>query len=248
MKTIVDNLAVEYMDEGSGAVVLMLHGWGNNLHSFDGLIKKLDDRRIIRLDLPGFGGSELPKNAWAISDYALFVKAFIEKISISPDVIVGHSMGGRVAIEGTARGLFAPRKLVLIASAGGAQRKNVRNYLYLVVAKIGKIITSVPPLRYWRASMRKRLYAAAESDYYDAGPLRETFKKTVNEDITPIAQTLAIPALLIWGAEDTTTPISQGQKLHGAIENSKLEILDNCDHFVHQQQPEEVVRLIKDFI
>ena len=62
MKIIVKNLAIEYRDEGTGPVALFLHGWKDNLHTFDPLMPFLSDKlRIIRLDLPGFGESEISK-------------------------------------------------------------------------------------------------------------------------------------------------------------------------------------------
>src|ERR1043166_6772182 len=100
MKVIVKGIATEYRDEGSGPIILMLHGWGDSLHSFDMLAQRLDpDCRILRLDLPGFGQSETPRGAWTLADYAEFVKAFCEKIGLVPDFLVGHSMGGRIIIK-----------------------------------------------------------------------------------------------------------------------------------------------------
>ena len=74
MRTIVQSLAVEYVDEGKGPTILMLHGWKDSLHTFDQLVPYFTNQfRIIRLDLPGFGGSDMPKGVWDIGAYVGFV-------------------------------------------------------------------------------------------------------------------------------------------------------------------------------
>ena len=85
MKVIVDGLATEYQDEGHGPVILMLHGWGNTYHVFDAIVPALAKiRRVVRLDLPGFGATERPAEAWYVEDYARFVGAFCAKLKIDP--------------------------------------------------------------------------------------------------------------------------------------------------------------------
>ena len=97
MKIIVQNLATEYLDEGNGKVVLFLHGWQDNLHTFDSLASLLSPTwRIVRLDLPGFGKSEVPKETGELDNYVQFVKDFINKLDIHVYALVGHSFGGQL--------------------------------------------------------------------------------------------------------------------------------------------------------
>ncbi|MEN9561613.1 MAG: hypothetical protein RIQ56_886, partial [Candidatus Parcubacteria bacterium] len=146
MKIIIEGLATEYLDEGEGPVVLMLHGWKDDMHTFDQIVPPLlSHYRVVRLDLPGFGGTEIPKRTWQVSDYARFVDAFVQKLRIDVDVLIGHSFGGRVSIKGVGTGLLKPKKLVLIASAGIARKRKLRNKLLTLGAKIGKVVTAVPP-------------------------------------------------------------------------------------------------------
>jgi pimeloyl-ACP methyl ester carboxylesterase len=86
--------------------VLLLHGWGANLQTFDGLARPLAPTfRVVRLDLPGFGGTEQPPSDWHIADYAQFVSAFLQKLGVSqPACIIAHSFGGRVTIKGRGAG------------------------------------------------------------------------------------------------------------------------------------------------
>ena len=245
----VDGLAVEYQDEGTGMVLLFLHGWMDTLHTFDGLARILAPHyRIVRLDLPGFGESEMPKETWDLDKYAHFVDDFIYKLNLEVDVIVGHSFGGRVIIKGVSMGTLRPRKIILIGSAGIAQRNTARNFFFNIVAKIGRVITSIPPLHFWKEKIRKRFYRRIGSDYASAGVLRETFLKTISEDLSENAKKVEVPALLIWGSDDTETPLSDGERLARLIPDVKLEVLQGAGHFVHREKPEGVAQLIKDFV
>ncbi len=248
MKIIVQNIATEYEDSGQGTVVLMLHGWKDSLNTFDGLVLRLAGYRVIRVDMPGFGNSEEAKEAWGVGEYVEFVRAFIEKIGITPEVIIGHSFGGRVSIKGVGSGVLKPKQLVLIASAGLARRRTLKNHLFAGVAKIGRALTSIPPLSFWQNTIRRALYDALGSDYFRAGSLKDTFVKVVSEDLSAYAAKISIPTLLIWGRQDASTPLMQGEKIHDIIEDSQLDLVNGAGHFVHREQPEKVAEFINDFL
>ena len=243
MKIIVQGMAVEYRDEGEGKTLLLLHGWQDDLRTFDPMVPFLPSCRIVRVDLPGFGGSEAPKTAWGVGDYARFVKDLIDKLGIEVDVAVGHSFGGRVIIKG-----IGARKIVLIGSAGVAKGRTLRNRVIKALAKVGGILSYLPPFVFFRERMRKRLYSSIGSDYLDAGGLKETFVKTVSEDLVGSAGSISVPTLLIWGADDRETPLVDGRTLNDAIAGSRLEVIDGAGHFVHRDDPEKVAKLIGEFI
>lgn len=249
MKVIVDNLMTEYEDEGAGKVVLFLHGWRDSLHSFDNLARILcRDFRVIRMDLPGFGGTEINKETWNLDAYIIFVNNFIKKLNLNVFAIAGHSFGGRITLKAEAKGIFKAQKIILIASAGIAKRKTLRNYIFAVLSKLGKIITYIPPLIFWQSYFRKQLYNSIGADYYNAGKLKDTFLNVIKEDLTEHARNIKIPALLIWGDKDMETPLSDGERLSKVISGSKLEVLNGYTHFVHKERPEEVAKLIQKFL
>lgn len=249
MKVIVNNLALEYRDEGSGPVLLLLHGWQDSLNTFDRLDATIGaSYRTVRLDLPGFGKSEQPKTAWELNDYISLVQNFITKLNLSVDIIIGHSFGGRIAIKGIASGLLSAKKLVLIGSAGIAKTKTFRTSLTRLITKIGSLVMYIPPLLFWRKQLRRKLYQFIGSDYLNAGPLQETFLKIINEDLSSYASKIQQPTLLIWGAKDTATPLTDGKKLKQLIPNSQLEVFADAGHFVHQEHAQAVANTIKTFI
>ncbi|MBI4087164.1 alpha/beta hydrolase [Candidatus Kaiserbacteria bacterium] len=248
MQVIIQNLATEYLDEGSGTAVLFLHGWMDSLHTFDALAALLPPtHRIIRLDLPGFGKTERPKEAWGLDEYVRFVDNFIKKLGVEVDTFVGHSFGGRVILKGAAENIFHADKLVLIGSAGIAKRNTPRHLFFNIIAKLGKVATAIPPLSFWKEKIRRRFYTRIGSDYADAGALQETFLKTISEDLSESAQKIDTPTLLIWGKNDTATPLSDGERLARLIPRAQLEALDG-GHFIHRERPEEVVAFIRNFI
>lgn len=248
MKIIVNGLVVNYTNKGSGETVLFLHGWQDNLTSFDELADRLVNKRIIKLDLPGFGGSETPKDTWDISDYAAFVANFLKKLGLTADVVVGHSFGGRIIIKAIAEKEINPSKAVLIASAGIAKNKTLKNRTIKTVAKVGKAITFVPPLIFFKDKIRRKLYTSIGSDYLDSGDMKQIFLRTINEDLSLSAKKISCPVLLIWGAHDNSTPLKDGEKMSQLISDSKLVVVPDTGHFVHRQNPDKVANEIKEFL
>lgn len=249
MKIIVQNLATEYQDGGSGPVMLFLHGWQDSSRTFDALTSHLSQGwRVIRLDLPGFGETEMPPAAWSIDDYGRFVATFIGKLNLHIAVLVGHSFGGRIAIKGIAEKYLYADKVVLIASAGTSSRRTIRNTFFGMGAVVGRALTAFPPLSLWREQIRQKLYRLIGSDYANTGALRDTFVRIIAEDLSAQARLVDIPTLLIWGARDTETPLADGQRLSSLIRGSVFRVIDNAGHFVHQEKPQEMARIIQAFL
>lgn len=248
MKMIVDGLAVNYEDQGNGKSLLLLHGWQQDLGTFDQLNSLLEKNfRVIRLDLPGFGDSELPKETWGVNDYAKFVRAFCDKLDVEPEIIAGHSFGGRVAIVLAGNEILHPRKVILIDSAGISHTGSLRNQALKAVAKTGKAVLSLPGLKSLQKPLRKKLYdKAGNSDYLSAGPLKKIYQETIQQDLTGVAAKISQPTLLIWGNADTETPLVEGEQLAGLIEDSRLEVMEG-GHFIYLDYPKDVARLIKEF-
>lgn len=248
MKIIINHLAIEYSDLGKGLVILFLHGWQDNLRAFDPLIPFLPNFRVIRMDLPGFGNSEIPHIPWTLNDYVNLVKNFIKKLNINVNILIGHSFGGRIIIKGLAEKNIEAEKIVLIGSAGVSKTNTAKNFFFRLTAKIGKILILIPPFIFWKRQIRQKFYNKIGSDYLNAGALRDTFLNIVREDLIAAAKKITIPTLLIWGGQDKETPPEDGKKLHDLINESQLEIIPEAGHFAHRDNPELTADLIKKFI
>ena len=249
MKAIIQNLAIEYEDTGSGKAILLLHGWQDNLHTFDAMMPFLSSKnRIIRLDLPGFGQSENPKGTWNLDDYVKFVRSFLDKKDIKISALIGHSFGGRIAIKGVSTKIISAEKMILIDSAGLVLDRKFRRFTLKIITKIGGILFKIPPLTFWRDEMRNKLYDSIGSDYLNTGILKDTYLNIIAEDLSVNARLVEIPTLLIWGEDDTATPLSIGMKLSKLIYGSILKVLPGTGHFVYKEKPAEVAKLIQEFL
>lgn len=249
MKVIVQNLSTEYQDCGTGRVILLLHGWKDSLATFDALVPYLAENfRVVRLDLPGFGATQFPQSNWNLESYAQFVEAFIAKLQLDVYALVGHSFGGRIAIKGVSEKKILPKKLILIASAGIITQKTIAKRIIRFATKIGNMVFFVPPLSFFKTSVRKRLYALLGSDYETAGALQPIFLNVIDEDLQKAASTIKIPTLLIWGQKDTQTPLAYADTFNKSIIDSKLEVIPDGTHFVHREFPDMVLHKFEAFL
>lgn len=250
MKLIVNDQLVAYSDEGSGDVVVLLHGWGADLRTFDSLAAGFKQtHRVIRLDFPGFGQSPRPKSDWHVDDYAQCVTAFLKKLQIIPKVVIGHSFGGRVIIKAVGNGYIQPEKVILMGSAGVKPHRSVQHAGYHIIAKVGKLIMKLPLLSKFQQSMRRRLYQLAGSnDYLESNELRPIFLNVINEDLQADAAKINQSSLLIWGENDESTPVSDGKILQSVMRASRLVVVPDAGHFVYVDAHDDVLNHIKEFI
>lgn len=233
---------------GDGRLIVLLHGWGDRAAGLRNLQLALAKHtQVIAVDLPGFGGTQAPADVWGLDEYAAFVGHFLTKIAAGPvQVIVGHSNGGAIAIRGLHNGSLHAKKLVLMASAGIRGEKKGRLKALQVVAKVGKAVTAPLP-QAAKQTLRRNLYTAAGSDMLVAEHLQETFKRVVADDVRTDAAQLLLPALLLYGEQDTATPVWFGEAYHELLHDSTLEILPGAGHFVHLDRPAEVAKAITEF-
>lgn len=250
MQIIVDSLLVNYKITGKGKKnIVMLHGWGDSLQTFESLASIFKTEfTIILIDLPGFGKSQAPKTPWGLTDYSDFVAHFLNKLKINDlHCIIGHSNGGAIAIRGLASGKIQANKLVLLASAGIRNAYNGRNSALRTVAKIVKLATR-PLSKNMQIKLKERAYRAVGSDLFVAEHLQETFKKVVTDDVQQDAKRLTLSTLIIYGSQDTATPPRFGELFTKQINNSTFCIIDGAGHFVHHDEPNKVADLIYEFI
>lgn len=122
----IDQIAVNYIEEGEGDVILLLHGWGANITLFKGIIGTLSERhRVIAPDMPGFGRTAEPPEPWYVDDYVDFIIKFLDRLQIREFSVIVHSFGGRVLFKLNARENlpYMIKKAVLIDSAGIMPKK-----------------------------------------------------------------------------------------------------------------------------
>lgn len=249
----INEIPVNYIDEGEGEIILLLHGWGANITLYRGIIDTLkQDRRVIALDMPGFGKTPEPPKPWQVDDYVDFVLAFIASFQIERLSLVVHSFGGRVFFKMNAREKlpFAIEKAVLIDSAGILPKKSFGQKVSLKCYKLGRAFMSTKAMHFLYPdavdNMRRK---RGSSDYNSATPLmRATLVKVVNEDLEPLMHLVKCPTLLVWGDRDTATPIADAKRMEELIADAGLVVCEGAGHFSFAEQPAKVNGALKAFL
>ena len=249
----INGIRVNCYDRGSGQAVLFLHGWGSDFSSFRRFLDGLSEsRRACALDLPGFGRSDEPPAGWSVDDYADFVLEFLKELGIKSVVPIGHSFGGRVVVKLAARKNLPVTitKAVLVDGAGIRPKRTLVQKFRAIVYKAVRRLLSFGPI--WKAvpSLLERWRDKnASADYRNATPrMRECLVKAVGEDLTPCLTSIRCPTLLIWGENDTATPLSDAKTMEKMIPGSGLVVLKNAGHYSFVDQPYVFGKVLDSFL
>lgn len=251
MNCTIDGININYIDEGSGETLLLLHGWGSSVDAWRLMIREFSPSfRLVAPDLPGFGGSDMPPESWDVEGYASFVMKFINTLGLRDPILVGHSFGGRIIIKLAGTGRVAPDKIILIDSAGVKPKKTLKQKCRTRVFKIAKGALTLPGIKNYTGELLDRVRAHFGSADYNAAPevLRHSLVKAVNEDLTHHMPNITASTLLIFGEKDTATPVSDGQLMESLIGDSGLCIIKGAGHFSFVERPYEVHAIIHSFL
>jgi len=236
--------------DGVGQVVVLLHGWGASHELFSPVLKLLRYRfRVISFDFPGFGSTPPPARGWSVHDYAEWVLDTLTRLGIQQAHFVGHSFGGRVAISIASRHPDKVGKLVLTGSAGIPPQRTLTYHLRVRLFKAGKSLVDrwfvPPPLR---VAIQAKISEAGSADYQQAsGTVRESFVRVVNEDLRPLLHKITAPTLLIWGDQDTDTPLADGKTMEQVIPDAGLIVFKGGGHYAYLEQVEYFCRILETF-
>lgn len=232
-------------------VVVLIHGLGPNASKdWLPLLPRLAAQyRVLLLDLPGFGRSERPDAALSPKRYADLVYWLIARHTGEPVFVVGHSLGGAVALRHSADYPQQVRRLLLIDAAGILQTTVFTRHMSRVPGRL----STLPVLRQLAdggsrilnhfsgqvqdlgAGKAGSLAAMAGSDqargmlYKDSSTINAALG-LANEDFSPVVRTLQVPVWMLWGEQDTVTPLRTGQALRWLLPQSQLHVLPEVGH------------------
>jgi pimeloyl-ACP methyl ester carboxylesterase len=246
----IDGLTVGVQVVGQGQPVLLLHGWGANRQAMLPIAERLAAQgfECHCLDFPGFGQSQTPAQAWDVERYARFIVAYLESAGLEQVHLIGHSFGGRVSIVLGADFPERVQKLVLTDSAGVKPTPTGRLRLYYASRRVIFALLKLPLLSRFEPPVRERLrqrYGSA--DYKAAGPLTETFKRVVNQDLLSHARRIQAPTLLIWGDQDQDTPLKDAKLLETVIKDAGLVVFEGAGHYAYLERPADFARIVAYF-
>ena len=231
----INGLNINYSVSGDGNTVVLLHGWGSNISLFSSMTEILSKKyRVIAMDLPGFGKSDEPKKSWCVEDYADFVVDFLKDFNCDSYTFLGHSFGGRIILKlFEKKPPFKIEKVILTGSAGVVPKKTFKQKASLKMYKTARRFFSIAPMKLlFPNAVDKMRKKRGSLDYNSASPImRQTLVSVVNEDLTHVFPFVNVPTLLIWGKNDTATPLSDGQLMEKLMPKAGLVVLENSGHY-----------------
>ena len=223
-----------------GAPLLLLHGWGGSAQSFLPLTRDFQSvRQVYAVDFPGHGNSPEPPKPWSVTEYMELIYAFMRKTGILGADIVAHSFGGRVTLLLAAEHPEAVGRLLITGGAGlkpksdGKVSRRTRVYRFLRGCADNPLTRRAFGKRVddWREALVQRFGSA---DYRALTPsMRQTFNRILQQDLADCLPRIQAETLLIWGTEDTATPLWMGEQMEREIPNAALVRFEGLGHFAY---------------
>jgi pimeloyl-ACP methyl ester carboxylesterase len=263
-ETVLHGHPVSYTDDGpaDAPVVLLLHGIAGNCHTWDPVIPLLGrDLRVIAPDMLGHGASAKPRGDYSLGAFASGVRDLLELLGVDTATVVGHSLGGGVAMQFAYQYPDRCDRLVLVSSGGlGREVTPLLRAATLpgaewVVPLLGRLARRAPVasvLPPGAAEIARNFASLAESDagrafVHTARSVMDVGGQRINaSDRLYLAETM--PTLLVWGDRDRFIPLDHGRQAAELIRGSRLEVIAAAGHFPMHDEPGRFTRLLLDFI
>ncbi len=254
--TLVNGCNIHYWMEGAGPDVIFLHGWASSSKMWSGLLPQLAaDYRCWSLDLPGFGDSDKPAPSWySIPNYTAMVLEFARLHAPGPLRLVGHSMGGLIALDLGARHPEQVERLVAInpVITGRPRLRPLARPAYsrhflqwamrvsppvmqpLLAHPLGYRVPGLHPLR----RRTEEFFKSTADSLFSSG------RAIVGYDLTPLLHRILAPTLIIVGDRDANVSSREGRFAAGRIASAKLQVM-RAGHLLTDDKPAEVLQLLK---
>lgn len=240
-KTIdIDGVSLHYRDSGETDLrpVIIMHGWGCNVDtvaSIENIFK--GKMRVINVDLPGHGKSSEPPSVWGVEDFTAMMEKFISMLGLEKPSLIGHSFGGRISILLSSRGDVD--KVLLIDAAGIKPKRSLSYYWKVYSFKAMKnTVMLLCGKKKGTEIVDKIRGKKGSADYRNSSPrMRAIMSKCVNEDLKYAMPSIKVPVLLVWGEDDTATPLSDAQTMKKLIPDAGLVSFPGCGHYSFLDNP-----------
>lgn len=245
----IEGVNFHYTVEGEGNPIVLMHGWGCN-HTTLASVEKvlLPGMKVYNVDFPGFGLSAEPENVWGVEEYTRLIEKFVEQEGIKNPILLGHSFGGRVGL------LYASRnevnKLILVDAAGVKPTRSLNYYVKVYTYKTLKhILPFVFGKKKGQELLDKYRGKSGSSDYNNSTPkMRAILSKVVNEDLKHVMPMIKCPTLLVWGKNDTATPLKDAQIMEKLIPGAGLVAFEGVGHYCFLENPYQFAAVLKSFL
>ena len=263
---------VTYHKLGEGPAIVLIHGITSSSRTWrDVMVNLAKDHTVIAPDLLGHGRSAKPRGDYSLGAYASGVRDLLAVLGIARCTIVGHSLGGGIAMQFAYQFPERLERLVLVDSGGLGEEVSIAlRAATLPGAELVLPLLFSSPLRQAGLAVRRALARiglhpnaniegiAQGLDSLGDRDARRAFVHTARSVIDPAGQRIDardrlylsehVPVLLVWGTRDPILPVRHGYEAHDLMPHSRLELFPDAGHFPFNDDPERFVEILGDFI
>lgn len=243
------DIELHYDVTGEGSPLILMHGWGCNSSTVASIAAVASKTHTVyNVDFPGFGASTEPSQVWGVEEYTRVIEELAKAEQMHAPALIGHSFGGRVGI------LYASRnevsKLILVDAAGIKPKRKLsyyyKVYTYKMMRRIAELTMSKDKAQRFLERQRAK---RGSSDYANSTPMmRAILSKVVNEDLKSALPSIKAPTLLIWGEDDTATPLSDAKLMSQLIPDAGLVAFTHCGHYSFLDNPGQFSAVLHNFL
>ncbi len=247
--TTLNGVKLAYRRTGQGNPIILMHGWGcdsSTLNLFERVGR--EHHEVFNIDLPGFGKSEEPPEPWGVEEYTSMLEKFVSTLGLNNPIVLGHSFGGRIAL------LFASRnrvnRLILVDAAGVKPKRTLKYYAKVYSFKLAKLIYPTIVGRKKADEIIEQMRSRRGSyDYNNCSPMmRRVMVNVVNTDLRHVMPLIKAPTLLVWGENDTATPMRDARIMKKLIPGAGLVSFPGAGHFSFVDNPYQSAAVFRRFI
>ncbi len=248
----IDGIRLHYREDGpDGAPALVvMHGWGCSADTVRSITAvAADTHKVYTVDFPGFGQTPEPPAVWGVEEYTCFIEKFVNALGLERVSLLGHSFGGRVGILYSSRHADVD-KLILVDAAGMTPRRGPRYYIKVYSYKLARrAVRCVMPRARAEAYIERMRSRRGSADYNAASPrMRAILSKCVNEGLEGVLHSIKAPTLLIWGENDTATPLRDARYMEKHIADAGLVSFPGCGHYSFLENPVQFAAVLRSFL
>ncbi|PGK30647.1 alpha/beta hydrolase [Bacillus anthracis] len=218
--------------------LLMFHGFGNSSDGFSDIYSDLAKRHtIISVDILGFGRSSKPINySYTFPNQANMYYKLMKKLEYNTFAILGHSMGGELALNLTYLYPNAITHLILVDAPG---IESLQKETFSPKPSLKNTLNTVSDIREYQENDVK--YNRNNTSHY------KELRKMIENPISMDPKEIQAPTLIVWGRKDKSVPLADGEKYQKLIKNSRLKIIEDGYHAPFRQEPKEFVEYINEY-
>jgi pimeloyl-ACP methyl ester carboxylesterase len=270
LKTVrVDGTPVNYVDLGSGErePVVFVHGLGGQWQNWlENIPRVAQERRVLALDLPGFGLTPEPRDRITIPGYGRFVDAFCEELDLGQVAIVGNSMGGYIAAEVAIQFPARVSRLVLVSAAGISSAATVQAPI-LTAGRVLAAIATYSAARHRNLAARPlsrhlslalvarhprllKADLAYEGFFKGAGKagVDDALRASLDYDFRERLPEVSVPTLIVWGEKDAIIPVRDASEFERLIPDSRKVVMRDTGHVPMAERPQAFNDLLMEFL